>query len=301
MKVIYGIKKIRRFRRPVVAMGVFDGVHLGHRSILKAAVAKAKSVKGTSMVLTFWPHPQKEESLYSLEHRLKLIEELGACACIVINFNRQFSGMAAEDFIQNILVNKIGASYVYVGKNFRFGRKAEGDCETLNMAAGHGGFQVKCFDVIKKNDQPISSTLIRRLIRRGDLREAEELLGRPVSILGTVNKGISLGRKLGFPTANIEAHHEVIPAHGVYAVKVIFKGKAYRGACYIGPKLEFLKKGSMTIEVYIFNFRKNIYGKYLEIQFLKKIREAKKFNSLAGLSKQINKDLRIIKAHFPLH
>jgi riboflavin kinase/FMN adenylyltransferase len=301
MKVIRGINKIRRFRKPVVALGVFDGVHLGHRRILREAVSKAKSIKGASVVLTFWPHPQREESLYSLEHRLRLIGELGIDVCIVINFNKRFAKIPAEDFIKNILAKRIGVRYIYVGKNFRFGRNAQGGVKTLKKASKIYNFRLKVFSVVSINNKPISSTLIRALIKNGDLTGAQKLLGRPVSILGTVIKGISLGRKLGFPTANIDPHHEVIPPHGVYAVKIIFDGKQYRGACYIGFKPTFLNKKAKTIEVYIFNFERNIYGKSLELQFCKKIRDEKKFKSVQDLTKQIKKDLKIINSHFPLH
>ncbi len=302
MKVIYGINKIKKSKKPVVALGVFDGVHIGHQRILRATVDKARRIKGTSIVVTFSPHPQKEGSIYSLEHRLKLISEVGIDICIVIAFNKRFSQIPAEDFIKDILVNKISVRYIYVGRNFRFGKQARGNFKTLNRLSHIYNFKLKVFDIIKINNQPISSTYIRRLITRGKLNAAGKLLSRPVSVLGTVIRGTSLASRLGFPTANINPHHEVLPPSGIYAVSAIFNNKKFKGVCYIGTKPTFSRQDGISllagkhqrqkhIEVYIFNFKKNIYGKYLEIQFIKKIRNERKFNSPQYLVQQVKKDI----------
>jgi len=301
MKVIYGIRQIKKFKKPVVALGVFDGVHLGHRSILKAVVDKARSIKGTSIVVTFWPHPQKEGSIYSLEHRLRLIGEVGINICIVINFNKRFSQIPAESFIRNILVNKIGAQYIYVGRNFRFGKQAKGDFKTLNRLSRIYNFKLKAFDIIKINNQPISSTYIRKLITSGELNSAGKLLSRPVGVLGTVIKGSSLASRLGFPTANIDPHHEVLPPSGIYAVSVIFKNKKFKGICYIGTRPTFRIEKQKHVEVHIFDFKKNIYHEHLEIQFVKKIRDDKKFHSQESLTLQIKKDVFLAHKIFLLH
>lgn len=315
MKVIYGLNRIKKFKKPVVALGVFDGVHRGHTHILRSALRTAKRIKGTSIALTFNPHPQKEDSLYSLEHRLRLIDKLGIDICIVINFNRTFSRILAEDFIKDILVTKINARYICVGKNFRFGRGAKGGLRLLYKLSEPYNFKLKIFDVIKINHRPISSTYIRRLITKGYLEAAKRLLSRPVSILGTVIKGASLAKRLGFPTANINPHHEVLPPSGVYAAKVVLNNKKLDGICYIGTKPTFppLISGiprryvggenqeSKHIEAFIFNFNKNIYGRYLEIQFIKKIREEQRFESHQALAEQVQKDIiaarRILSYH----
>lgn len=296
MIIIQGINKIRRYAGAVVALGVFDGVHRGHRDILQAAVRIARQARGTSIVLTFFPHPQSEPSLYSLEHRLRLIAELGIDVCIVVNFSPSFARITADDFIAKILVKKIGASFVCVGKNFRFGNEAGGDYRLLAAAAKKYNFKLKVFNVLKSKGTAISSTVIRKLIRGSKIREAEELLGRRVSILGSVIKGSRLARVLGVPTANINPHHEVIPSAGIYAVEIIFFGKSHEGICYIGrrPTINSENK-SIHVEVHIFNFHKNIYGRQLEIQFVKLIRLDKKFASLGELASQIQKD--IISCH----
>jgi riboflavin kinase/FMN adenylyltransferase len=301
MEVIFGIKKIKKYRKPVVALGVFDGLHRGHIDILKGTVRKARSIKGTSVVLTFWPHPQRQESLYSLEHRLRLIGKLGIDVCIVINFNKRFTRITAADFVKDILFKKIHAHYVYVGKNFRFGRNAEGDFKTLKKLAQTYDFKLKLFKVLKINKKAISSTYIRNLVKKGELNLAEKLLTRPVSILGTVIKGSLWARRLGFPTANINPHHEVIPPPGVYAAKIIFKDKKFSGVCYIGTDPTLKLQRPLHVEVHIFNFKNNIYGKDLEVLFMEKIREERRFTSEAALVTQIKKDMTFTKSLFSLH
>jgi riboflavin kinase/FMN adenylyltransferase len=202
--------------------------------------------------------------------------------------------MSAADFVRKALVEHIGVNTIYVGKNFRFGRNAEGDFKTLERLSRIYNFKVKGFSVLKVAGKPISSTYIRRLIKEGKLYTAQKLLGRPVSILGTVIRGRALGRRLGYATSNINPHHEVIPPCGVYTVKVIFGRKIYKGICYIGsrPTLEKRKYKKIHVEVHILNFIKEIYGEYLEVRFLKKIRQEKKFSSLASLALQIRKDIK---------
>jgi len=307
MKTVLGLAKIKRIPKAVVALGVFDGVHRAHREILKYAVKQAQSTKGRSVVVTFWPHPQREASLYSLKHRLRLIEELGVDTCIVINFSPSFAKISAEDFLKDILIDRIGARYICIGKNFRFGKEARGDFKLFKRLSHKYHFGLKVFSVMKVRRLPISSTSIRRAISRGNLKAAQSLLLEPVSVLGTVIRGNSLAKQLGFPTANINPHHEVLPPSGVYAVKVIFKHKKFKGVCYIGskPTFKFIVHSSKSntpthIEVHIFNFHGDIYGKDLEIQFIRKIRNEKKFSSAALLARQIKKDADFTQKLFSL-
>lgn len=292
MIIIRGINRVKRYRRAVVALGIFDGVHHGHRNILQGTVRIARKVRGKAIALTFFPHPQGKESLYSLEHRLRLIAELGLDVCLVVHFTRSFAEVSPGDFITKILVKKIGASFVCVGSNFHFGKRAGGDYRLLEESAKRYNFKLKVFNVVKVNGLAISSTLIRKLIKGSKIKKAQELLGRRVSILGSVIKGTRLGRLLGFPTANINPHHEVIPCAGIYAVEIIFSAKVYGGICYIGRRPTISGKNkSIHVEVHIFNFHKNIYGKALEIQFVKMIRADQKFASLENLTLQIKKDM----------
>lgn len=280
MKVIYGIDKVKRYKNAVVALGVFDGVHLAHRRILKYAVKASRAIRGTSIAVTFWPHPQKKKSLYSLEHRLRLIAELEIDVCVVVKFNRYFARVSADHFIRDILVEALAARYICVGRNFRFGYRAEGDVAFLKKYARPYNFKLKVFDLIRINRSCVSSTYIRNLITSGSLAGAQKLLGRRVSVFGTVIKGSSLAKRLGFPTANIDPHHEVLPPPGVYAAYIFWGARKFAGLCYIGKQ----------IEAHIFDFRRNIYGEDIEIQFIKKIRSKKEFSSQSALVSRIKKD-----------
>lgn len=309
MVIIHGINKLKKFRKPVVAIGVFDGVHRGHVKILRAVAIKAAQINGTAMAITFWPHPQDEGHLYSLEHRLRLIAGCGIKVCVVIGFNRRFAATSAEVFIQHILVDKIHPAHIYIGRNFNFGRGGRGDSCMLEGLSKVYHYGVKVFDVLKAGGRPVSSTHIRALIRKGKLRIAGDLLGRPVSVLGTVVRGRAIGSTLGFPTANINPHHEIVPPSGVYAVRVLIEGKNYGGVCNIGRKPTFDKRKTSRlrpqpredIEVYIIGFNKNIYGKYIEVRFIKKIRNERKYPSIPPLVVQIKRDVFSVRRLFLRH
>lgn len=299
MQVITQVKDIKFSGKSVVALGVFDGVHKAHRLIISSAVKYARKISSRSVVLTFWPHPQGQASLISLGHRLRLIEDLGVDVCVVIRFNRKFSEISAENFVKSILLGHLNVCAVFIGENFRFGKNAGADAAVLKKFAGLYNFRTKVFKVSKIGRAVISSTMIRGLIRSGKLKVAQRILMRPVSVLGTVIKGRSIALKLGFPTANIDPHHEILPPSGIYAVRVILGRQIYPGICYIGKSPTFFGSSrKQTVEAHIFDFHENIYGRDLEIQFIRKIRSENKFSSPQALTKQIKKD--IIKAKFIL-
>jgi riboflavin kinase/FMN adenylyltransferase len=304
MKVIRSLSEIKRYPRAVVCLGVFDGVHLAHRRILRDAVRKARAIKGRSVAVTFWPHPQKEEALYSLNHRIRLIGQLGIDTCVVIRFNKAFARLSAERFI-SLLVKKLGAEYIYVGENFRFGRRAEGDTRLLGRLSRRYNFTLCLYDVMKIRGRPISSTYIRRLITCGDLKNAELLLGTPVSVLGTVKKGDSLARAWGMPTANIDPHHEIIPPSGVYASRVRLNNRTFPAVCYVGIRPTIVKQKTKSkpknIEVHLFGLRRDIYGQELQVQFIKKIRAERRFVSIEALVRQIKKDTFSARKIISLH
>lgn len=299
MRVIYGLgKKIKNLSRPYVALGIFDGVHLGHQYILKAMLRQAKGAGKNSVCITFYPHPEKILSsknifvhLISLEHRLKLIAGLGLDACIVINFNHHFSEISPEHFIE-LLKKRVDPAAVFVGNNFTFGRGGSGGINLLKVMAERCNFKLKAITPLRLNRRVISSTSIRILIKNGKLDLAKKYLGRDVSVLGRVIKGKRVGRKLGYHTANIDAGNEIIPPAGVYAVKVKMKNKKFNGAAYIGtsPTLHFGYR-KPRLEVYIFNFHRNIYNREVEVEFIKKIRQERQFPSLELLSFQIKQDI----------
>ncbi|HBU07667.1 MAG: riboflavin biosynthesis protein RibF [Omnitrophica WOR_2 bacterium GWB2_45_9] len=301
MKTIFGPRKLREaFEKTVVLIGVFDGLHRGHRYLIRKAVSLSRARNKKSVCVTFHPHPKKQPCLISLTHRLRLIEELGVDYCLVIKFNRRFSLVTAEDFVKDILVKFFHPEFIFIGENFRFGYQARGTVEVLKALSGIFGFKVRAIKELSAEDKKISSRAIRHLIKAGELKEAQRLLGRRVSVLGTVISGAKRGRGLGYPTANINPHHEVLPASGVYAVKIFYREKEYRGICNIGTRPTFDNpEDNQTIEAHLFNFKKNIYGQDLEIQFIRKIRDEKKFPGHSSLVEQIKKDhhkaLRILR------
>jgi riboflavin kinase / FMN adenylyltransferase len=300
VRVITDIRKLKLESKSVVAIGVFDGVHQAHRLIISQAVKFARRRGQKTIVFTFWPHPQGKASLISLAHRLSLISQLAVDICVVSRFDRSFAAISAEDFVKNILVKRLNASAVFIGENFRFGKNAQADASSLQEFSRLYGFQVRVLKVFKTGRAVISSTLIRKLISSGKLKEAEKILMRPVSVLGVVIKGASLGAKLGFPTANIDPHHEVLPPSGIYAARINVGKKIYSGVCYIGIRPTFSKK-NQSVEAHIFDFNKNIYGQDIEIKFIRKIRPDKKFSGPQDLVKQIKKDIIKAKAILSRH
>jgi len=312
MRVIYGIKNLKGYiRRSVVTIGIFDGLHLGHQFIIKKIIKRAKQIGGRSVVLTFDPHPKniiKPKSslplLISIEHRIKLLRNSGIDICIVVRFSRRFSNLNPEKFIKKFFVKRIHSREVFVGSGFKFGKETSGDIELLKMMGRLYDFKVKEILPVKIGKDIVSSSSIRRLIQKGDLKKASQFLGRGVSVFGKVIKGKAEGRILGYPTANVNPCGEVIPPSGVYAARVNFGKKILTAMAYIGSKPTYNKKiknSYPNIEVYIFNFNKKIYGKYIEIEFLKKIRDERKFLSQDKLKKQIEKDERAVKSFLKTH
>jgi len=316
-------------KKNVIAIGIFDGVHKGHKKILNAAVRLAKKNRTKAAAVTFYPHPlsvlrpgNAPSSLISLKHRISLIKAAGIDGCEVINFTKKFAAVRAEDFIKNTLVKKFNAGWIVIGEDFSFGAGRKGDYGFLKKKSAEYGFKVIKIKTLRYRGVTISSSVLRRLIKEGRLKLAQRLLARPVSVMGTVVKGNSLGRVLGFPTANLNPHHEVVPPSGVYAVKVNLdpallintsalpttkvlhqKGgvdkthsNLYNGVLNIGVRPTFYgldkQDKEPAIEVFVFNFSKTIYGKDIEVLFVKKLRKEKRFESRQGLVKQIKKDTK---------
>jgi len=305
MKTVFGLKNLKKsLKKGVVTIGVFDGVHKGHALIIKKLVKYARRAKGEAVVLTFDPHPWhalhpkgRPPRIMSLAHKLRIFDELGADACVVIKFDRRFSRFTPERFIKKILVDKLNVSRVIVGENFIFGKGGRGTLAVLRRFGKRYHFAVEDISPLKRNGRIISSSRIRGLISRGQLSLAQSLLGRPVSILGTVAYGYGRGRIIGFPTANIDPHHEVIPPAGVYSAKIMLHYKIFNGILNIGrcPTFKSDKDVEPTVEVHIFNFNRDIYGKDLEILFIKKIRDERCFSSKENLIEQIKRDERRAK------
>lgn len=280
----------------VAAIGIFDGVHLGHRKIIALAVHAAKRRRGKSIVITFDPHPLKVlkphlavPSIMSTAHRIKLIHRMGADSCSVIKFDRRFSRLKPEDFVKKVIVGRFRVSKLLVGENFVFGRDNSGDTALLKKLGASYGFDVRVVPMVKMGGRFISSTAIRRLIREGRLKEASRMLGRPVTVFGTVISGAKRGRLLGYPTANIDPHHEAIPPSGVYAVWVAVSGGRHPGALFIGNRKTFGEE-EPVVEVHIFDFHSFIYHEDIEVTFVKRLRGIRKFKDHAKLVERIKRD-----------
>jgi riboflavin kinase/FMN adenylyltransferase len=305
MKTFYGLNNFLRSeyssRRLFVTIGVFDGIHKGHQKIIKTLVKKARRKRLSSALITFDPHPMNilgqpgkgVPLLISLKHRLFLLEEMGIDFVIVLRFNKKLSRMPAWYFIRKIL-GKMRVDEIIVGRNFFFGRKRSGSLKDLKKFSGIYGYKVNFISDIKRSGKVISSTGIRNLILKGDLKSASHLLSRPVTVLGTVVKGKRYGRIIGFRTANIDPHHEAIPPSGVYAVRIKVRKRTYSGILNIGVKPTFVTGSFVdrdsTIEAHIFDFNKHIYGTDVVVMFVKGIRKERKFKDAAGLRAQIAKD-----------
>jgi riboflavin kinase/FMN adenylyltransferase len=302
MKIIYGLTNFKPGnKRPVVALGVFDGLHRGHRRIITGLLREAKRFRTASLIITFFPHPQKQSSLYSLEHRLNLLQEAGVDICLVIAFSPAFRRISAGRFLERVLLKKINPAAVFIGRNFSFGRNAEGNWQMLQEYSRQAGFKLRVVDVLAYQGRPISSSHIRALIKSGNLAQAQELLGRPVSIFGRVTTGFRLGRALGYPTANVNPDHEILPQPGVYAVRVKLAKDILKGICYVGtrPSIKGIMPQKTGVEVHILDFKGNLYGRKIQIEFIKRIRDEKRFSSLKLLSRRIKRDILNCHKIFP--
>jgi riboflavin kinase / FMN adenylyltransferase len=282
-----------------VTVGTFDGIHMGHRSILDRLIEIGKRANGETVVVTFEPHPrialkkdhEKLKLLNTLEEKAELLEAAGIEHLVIQNFSPGFSGLSEQEFIREYLVKRIHVSTLVIGYDHRFGFKRQGDYDTLSGNAKKYNFQVEEMPEKTVGAGHVSSTQIRTSLIHGDIVYANELLGYRYFITGRIVEGMRLGHKLGFPTANIQVAdtYKLIPGHGAYAVKVRFEGKTFNGMCNIGIKPTFDGK-TETIEVNIFDFDGDIYGKNIRISFIDRLREEKKFAGIEELQKQLAND-----------
>jgi len=301
MKIIYKIGRVNQsFKKSVLTIGIFDGVHIGHKKLISKAVKRARHLKTKAVIMTFSPHPihilHPELSLTfltSLPYRLKLMEDLGIDACIIVRFTKQFSKLTPDKFIKHHLIKYLNPAEIFVGEDFRFGQSRQGGFDSFKEAGQKYGFKVKGVRPLidDHKNKKISSTQIRHHIDKGKLKAAAAFLGRNVSIMGEVIKGDARGKTLGFPTANIFSHNEILPPIGVYASQIIIGKRIYRGMSNIGVRPSFNTQNTrINIEVHIFDFNKNLYGKNIIIEFIQKIRNEKIFPSKEKLILQLKKD-----------
>jgi len=299
MEVIKGFEKFESFSSDsILAIGNFDGIHLGHQKILQLPKKHALP----SLVLTFSPHPEKilggkiVKMIQTLDQRVREIEKFGIEAVLVVPFDEKFSSLSGQDFIRQIVVNTLKAKEVIVGENFRFGKNREGDISLLRQSAARFNFQVHSIPPVVKDGMAVSSSLIRSSLQEGKIEIANDLLGRLYEIEGSVIKGKARGKALGFPTANIETENEIIPP-GVFISTAWIDSKSFPSLTNVGNRPTF-HQNETIIESFIINLNKNLYGEKIRVNFIKKIRDEMKFKTPNDLSQQIKKDLEKAKDYF---
>jgi riboflavin kinase/FMN adenylyltransferase len=303
MKIFNHLEKITQpFKAAVITIGNFDGVHIGHQALFHEVIEKAVAIDGTSIAMTFEPHPirvlkkNNAPPLITLyEQKTELIERAGIDVLICIPFTLEFASLPAEAFIKDLLVAKIGMQAIIVGEDYTFGKNREGDLTVLKSYASQMGYEVIVADWIKaaRNvSDRISSTKIRELVMAGEVEPARKMLGRHYQIRGLVVKGRDRGAKLlGVPTANIKLQDELCPKTGIYAVTVDYNNRLYKSVANIGYSPTF-DDNEFSVEVHLLDFAENIYGEKIRINFIQRIRNEKKFANISELKEQIKQDIK---------
>jgi riboflavin kinase/FMN adenylyltransferase len=308
MNVFESIKDLTKNKNTILTLGTFDGIHPGHLKIIDKLLDHSKEKGLRNVVMTFYPHPRTIISnnfdvklLTTPDERRYLLEKLGVENLLLINFTKEFASLTAEEFIYNYLVNEIGLSEIVIGHDHHCGKDRSGNVELLKEIGKKENFIVTTVNSFYVNDEVVSSTKIRNVLNSGDLKKANSLLGRNYSFTGAVIGGDKRGRELGYPTANINlsSQEKLLPAIGIYAVKVFLGSENHIGLLSIGRRPTFYDQGAVVTEVYIFNFNREIYGEKVTVELIERLRGEEKFNSAQDLINQMNKDkengLRIFK------
>ncbi len=297
MEIIRNLSEIRALKNPVATIGNFDGVHMGHRQIFRKLKQAAKELDGVSVVITFAPHPlkvlpsgKKLSLISTYDEKEQLLQASGIDYLIIIPFTKQFASLTATEFVREVLVGAIGIRKLIIGYDYAFGRNREGNIGLLRSLGAEYGFVVEVLEPIWDGKTIFSSTIIRKMIRDGNVRDVVAPLGRHFSMGGKVVHGHHRGKVLGFPTANLQTEKELIPKNGVYAVKVKIDRSMYDGACNIGPNPTF-GDDVVAIEIFIFDFEGDLYGRELQVYFVVRIRDERKVPDAAALQKAIANDV----------
>jgi len=300
MEVVEGLDDLnRKPPRSVVSVGNFDGVHLGHQFLLSKVIERARAIKGTAVAVTFDPHPVRVLNpsggppLLTVKRRKQeLIAAQGIDLLVFIRFTKQFAGLTAQEFFEKVLVRKFDLAEVVVGHDASFGRDRQGSPEFIQGLAHHFGFLVHALGPVEVAGWPVSSTRARELIQTGRVDEVIELLGRPYQISGRVVRGHDRGgRLLGFPTANLNLVNEVVPARGVYAVRVEFEdGRRLKGVTNVGLNPTF-NNDELSVETFVLDFDQDLYNQFIRLDFMDRLRDETRFNTPAELTAQIKRDV----------
>jgi riboflavin kinase/FMN adenylyltransferase len=308
MGIFYGLDGVEVIKKPVVTIGTFDGVHLGHQKIIENLIEKAQKVGGESVLFTFSPHPRMvlfpdshNLQLIQTQHeKLKKLEKTGIDHIVIFPFTFDFSRLTAMEFVRDILVNKLNIHTIVIGYDHQFGRNREGNIQYLKDVSATYDFEAIEIPAKEIDDVNVSSTKIRKAILSGDIELANQYLGSPFTLQGVVHEGRKLGRQLGFPTANIQVNEgtKILPGNGVYIVEITHKNRLYKGVMNVGFRPTVEQSAPIQIEIHIFDFQQEIYGEELEVAVLRKIRNEIKFENLEELSNQIKKDIAFTRDYF---
>ena len=296
MKHIYGVKNIKLLESSIVILGNFDGIHIGHQKLFEAAKEIGKANKLSTVLFSFYPHPtwdlggSPKSLLMSREEKKSRIEQIGIDIYLEYPFSVEFGQKSAEDFVSQILVEQLNCKAVIIGNNYFFGNNKQGDVNYMKKLGSQYGFEVIVIEEVKQGGVTVSSTLIRDLLLKGDIDLANQLIGQPYTIKGTIVHGKQLGRTLGFPTVNVMPEaNKVLPPNGVYITKSYLLGKVYNSLTNIGNKPTVSGKENI-VETFIFDFCEDVYGQTITVELIKYLREETKFESLEALTDQMNKD-----------
>jgi riboflavin kinase/FMN adenylyltransferase len=299
MKIYTDNSEIKTEKSKIATVGTFDGVHQGHLNIIELLISKAKELNGKSILITFDPHPRtvvsggfKNQLLTTLDEKVELLNKLGVDEVLVINFTKEFAQLTYEEFIKEIIVDKVNAEHIIIGHDHKFGKDRNGNEDKLRELAEKMNFYVSAVEAKKVDNEIVSSTKIRNALTEGRIKEANKYLGWNYYFSGKVIKGAKRGRLLGFPTANIELldENKLIPKSGVYAVKCYLKDQIIFGVMNIGNRPTFNDIDYIIIEVHLINFDNFIYDEIIKIEFIERIRDEQKFEGRESLIEQITKD-----------
>ena len=301
MEVLRSIVDLESLRGPLfLAIGVFDGVHLGHQAVISTATRHAGSADGAPLVVTFDPHPVKvlrphnaPHLLTATQHKIALIRDLGVEHLLVINFDKKFAATSPEKFVEELLAHSRPLREVCVGHEWSFGKDRRGNLDLLKRLGAQFDFNVVGIPPVLVSGEVVSSTAIRQAVEKGDFPKAAEMLGREYTILGMVTRGDNLGKKIGFPTANLSAHSEQFPPNGVYLAKAWIRGVSYHGVINLGYRPTVSSgKSERVLENHLLDFNRDIYGEDVEVQFVSYLRPEKKFDNVDALARQIALDVQ---------
>lgn len=299
MQIFYNVSDLSFNPNTVLTVGTFDGLHLGHQEIVSAIKAKAASINGRSLLITFNPHPrsvlQKDfnlKILTTVNEKIELLKSYGLDELLIINFTPEFAALSSKQFIENYIINTIGVNTFFIGHDHQFGKDRQGNEASLRDMAALNNFAVSSIEGFTVDNDIISSTKIRRFVETGDMENAAKFLGRFYSVSGIVVKGDQRGRTLGFPTANVKPDDDfkLLPQIGIYAIRVHLENRILNGVLSIGKRPTFYNEGNIVIEANIFDFDEDIYDSFLKLEVVKKIRDEKRFSGKDELIAQMHLD-----------